>query len=125
MNASKYLEREVLEKQIKGKTTYVALFTTDPTDAGTGTEVSGGGYKRMQINFGSPEPSGDKTIIKNTNEIKFPTTTANVGTVSHFAIYDSITSGNMLVYGALKKPRALEEDSQMSLDPDAIVISVR
>ena len=46
---------------------YVALFTTDPTDAGSGTEVSGNGYARQSATFSSA--SGGST--SNSSAIEF------------------------------------------------------
>lgn len=63
---------------------YVGLFTTAPTDAGTGgTEVSGGAYARQAIAAGTGgaaawnAPSGTPRQISNVNTITFPTPTAD------------------------------------------------
>jgi len=79
---------------------YIALFTTDPTDAGTGTEVSGGGYARQSIAFG--EPSNGE--VKNSADITFPAATESWGTVSYWGIYDNSSGGNFLAYGAFSNP---------------------
>lgn len=41
----------LLNTSLRSGTYYLALFLTDPTASGTGTEVSGGGYARKIINF--------------------------------------------------------------------------
>ena len=49
---SNYLENALINATLRNtsytspSTVYVGLFTTDPTDAGSGTEVSGGSYAR-------------------------------------------------------------------------------
>lgn len=83
---------------------FVALFTSAPNDAGGGTECSGGAYARVQAgasgqgDFGSP--SGGS--VTNDTEFRFADATADWGTISHIALMDSATGGNMLVYGSLQ-----------------------
>ncbi|HET8778000.1 MAG TPA: hypothetical protein VFN76_10105 [Candidatus Limnocylindria bacterium] len=74
---------------------YVALFTavTD-AEAGTGTEVTGGGYARVEATnaFGAPtDGAGSNTAV-----ITFPVPTANWGTVTHFCVMDAPTGGNAI-----------------------------
>lgn len=57
---SNYLENALLNAVLRNtsytspSTVFVALYTSDPTDAGSGTEVSGGSYARKSVTFGSP-----------------------------------------------------------------------
>ena len=59
-NFSNYLEDALINATLRNTsyvsptTVYVGLFTTDPTDAGTGTEVAGGSYARTAVTFGAP-----------------------------------------------------------------------
>ena len=100
---SDYLEDAILNHVFRNTaltsptTVYAALFTTATTDAGGGTEVSGGGYARQASTFGAPS-SG---TITNSADIDFGTASASWGTITHSAIYDALTVGNMLVHGAL------------------------
>lgn len=90
-------------------TIYVALYTTDPTDADTGTEVSGGSYARVLVNpsgGGAPEwnvavVDGTRHAVDNQEDITFPTATAAWGTLTHVGIHDHITAGNLLHHGPL------------------------
>lgn len=50
----------LLNASLRSGTYYLALFLTDPTASGTGTEVSGGGYARKIINFGARPSSPAK-----------------------------------------------------------------
>ena len=83
---------------------YVGLFTSDPTDADTGTEVSGGSYARTAVTF-----SVTGNAATNTSGVEFPAATASWGTVSHIAIYDASTSGNMLFHTALDIAKAITD----------------
>jgi len=81
-------------------TVFAALFTTDTDDAGGGTEVptSGGTlYIRQSVVFDAPV--NGKT--QNTALIVFPTAGASWGTVTHFAIFDAVSGGNMVYQGKL------------------------
>ncbi len=81
---------------------YVALFLSDPTETGTaGTEVSYTGYQRQALALSSPTTTGTTVQVSNTTEIVFPTPTGAAGTVTHAAIMDAATGGNVLVYKQL------------------------
>lgn len=76
-------------------TVYLALFTAAPSDAGGGTEVAGGtGYARQAITFGAP--SGGAST--NSNPMTFTASGGNWGTITHAAIFDALTVGNMLMW---------------------------
>ena len=79
-------------------TVYVALYTTDPTVANSGTEVSGGSYARVSAAFDAPSGTG---ITANTSLLTFPTASGSWGTVTHFGVLDASSGGNLLHFGAL------------------------
>lgn len=107
---SNYLENALINATLRNttytspSTVYAALFTTDPTDAGTGTEVSGGSYARKAITFGAPS-NGAST---NSAAVEFDQATGNWGTITHFGIYDASSSGNLLYHGALTSSKTIE-----------------
>ena len=84
-------------------TTYLALYTSDPTDADTGTEISGGSYTRQAITFGAPA-NGTST---NSAAVEFPQATADWGIISHVGIRDAVTSGNLLFHTALDASKTI------------------
>jgi len=82
-------------------TIYVALSTADPTDDGSGVaEPSGNGYARVET-AGSDWDAASGGATANANAITFPEASGAWGTISHFALYDAATNGNMLAHGAL------------------------
>lgn len=81
---------------------YVGLFTSDPTDAGTGTEVSGGSYARTAVTM---TVSGD--TASNSGAVEFAAATASWGTVTHLAVFDASTGGNIIAHGALTVSKAI------------------
>jgi hypothetical protein len=107
---STYAENIILNLFLKGVNAtaplnwYLALYTTNPTAADTGTEVSfsgGSAYVRMPLTFGTP--SGG--VIATTGEVDFPVAGTNWGTISHAGIRDASTAGHLLFYGPLVTPR--------------------
>lgn len=111
---SDYLENALLglilnKDAFTGPDTWVSLYTTDPTDADTGTEVSGGSYARQRVydnGSGSPDwntavVDGIGYLVDNSDGITFPTATVAWGTVTHVGIHDAVSGGNLLFHGTL------------------------
>lgn len=100
---SNYLETALINATLRGTsytsptTVYLALYTSNPTDADTGTEVSGTGYVRKPITFSAPSDG----VSTNSALIEFPIAISSWGTVGWVAIRDSLTAGNMLYYTPL------------------------
>jgi hypothetical protein len=78
-------------------TVYVSLWTSDPTDAGSGTEVSGGSYARTAVTFAAPSNG----VTTNSADVTFPTATSSWGVVGWIAINDAASSGNLLYHSPL------------------------
>jgi hypothetical protein len=88
---------------------YVGLFTAAPTDAGGGTEVSGSAYARKVT--GTMAVSGTApTLCTNSAAIEFAAAAGgNWGTITHVAIFDALTVGNMLGWAALTTSRTIND----------------
>lgn len=100
-NWSNYLIPEILD-HILGTLAYtspatvqVHLYTTNPTAADTGTEVSGNGYTAQTTEWDAP--SGGLT--DNTNNEQFGGATGSWGTVTHWGIRDA-GGTNLLFFNA-------------------------
>lgn len=91
---------------------YVGLFTADPTETGDqSNEVTGGSYARVQ-------PTWDTVAIdieSITSEIDFPTATASWGVISHCALLDASTGGNMLAFQPVPTPPTVDDGSTVRL----------
>jgi hypothetical protein len=85
-------------------TVYVSLWTSDPTDAGSGTEVSGGSYARTAVTFAAPSNG----VTTNDADVTFPTATASWGTVGWIGINDAATSGNLLYHSPLDTAKTID-----------------
>ncbi len=90
---------------------YVGLFTAAPTDAGGGTEATGGSYARVQVTQADASwaaPAGTPTLTSNSAAVTFPTSTATWGgTMTHFGIFDAATTGNLIGWNSLTTPQAV------------------
>jgi hypothetical protein len=107
---SDYLENEILD-HILGTgaytmptTVYVGLSTGSFNDDNSGTELSGSNYARESISFGAAT-SG---TASNDAAVEFNAATGSWGTVSHFGVFDALTSGNLLIHGALTASKLIE-----------------
>jgi hypothetical protein len=85
-------------------TVYVSLWTSDPTDAGSGTEVSGGSYARTAVTFGAPSNG----VTTNDADVTFPTATASWGVVGWIGINDASTAGNLLYHSPLDTSKTID-----------------
>jgi len=107
---SNFLENALINATLRAttytspSTVYVALFTTDPTDANTGTEVTGGSYARTSVAFAAPSNGASASSA----DCTFPTCTSTWGTVSHIGIFDASTSGNLLYHTPLDTSKTIE-----------------
>lgn len=128
---SDYLENELLDHILKGLTytaptsVWIALYTAAPSDAGGGTEVTGGSYARFEVDFSTynfTAASGGAT--SNNEDWEFPTATGSWGTVSHFGIFDAVSGGNLLFHAALTTPRAVATDETIRFKAGDLDVSL-
>lgn len=109
---SDYLEVALLNATLNGTAftavndPYVSLHTADPTDAGTGAEVSGGSYARTAASFATA--SGTSGLVATDADVTFPTATASWGTVGWIGLWDAASGGNMLYHTALDASKTID-----------------
>ena len=106
---SDYLEDKLIDHVFRNTTftvpgvIHLALFSTDPLDDASGTELEDGtspAYTRITITMGVPSNG----VSVNTNELLFSAATGDWVTVTHVAIFDEATGGNMLMHKILTTP---------------------
>ena len=98
---------------------YFALLTAALSDAGGGTEVTGGSYARVNMpttttNFDNTQQanttavsSGTSGTTRNSVAITFPAPTANWGVATHIGVYDAASAGNLLLWNALTASKTI------------------
>lgn len=106
-------------------TLYVGLSTTLPTNTGTNvTEPAGGSYARVAVTNDSTNfPAATARSKSNGTDIVFPTATGSWGTVTHFVIYDALTSGNFVAWGALTVPVSVISGATVTFATGSLVIN--
>jgi hypothetical protein len=106
---SNYLENALINATLRATTytapatVYVALYTSDPTDADTGTEVTGGSYARTAVTMGAPSNG----VSLNSADVTFPTCTASWGVVAFVGLRDASTAGNLLYHSPLDESKTV------------------
>jgi hypothetical protein len=103
---------------------HVGLFTSDPTDAGSGTEVSGNAYARQPVAFNAATGT-NPTYSDNTATVTFPTASGgNWGTIGWIGIYDADTGGNLLFHGALTASKVVNAGDTFQILANNLVINL-
>jgi hypothetical protein len=108
---SDYLEDKLLKHAFTNTTytpaatMYVGLYTAAPTDAGGGTEVSGGSYARVSVSF---SVSGTGTLCTNSAAVEFTAATASWGTIVAVGVFDASTAGNLLAWADLTVNKTID-----------------
>jgi hypothetical protein len=118
MSISNYAEAKILDHVLRygtapwtaPSTIYLALHTSDPGEAYTSGEVSGGSYARQTITFSAA--SGGS--IAASAAVEF--TSMPACTVTHVSLWDSASgSTNMLWSGALTSSRAVSAGDSLRI----------
>ena len=123
---SNYLENKILDHVLRNTsytsptTVYVGLFTSDPTDAGTGTEVSGGSYARQALSV----TTASGGIVTSSADVTFPQATANWGTVSHIGLMDALSSGNLLMHTPLTTYKTIETGDILKVSSGNLTVTL-
>ena len=100
---SNYLENALINVTLRATTytapatVYVSLWTSDPGDDASGTEVTGGSYARTAVTFAAPSNG----VTTNSADVTFPTCTSSWGVVGWIGINDALTTGNLLYHSPL------------------------
>jgi hypothetical protein len=105
---SNYLENALLDHVLGGgnysraATVYLALFTVAPSDAGGGTECTGGSYVRKSVtNDATNFPAASSGSKTNGADILFAALSGSIGTIVAWGLFDASSGGNLLYWGDL------------------------
>jgi hypothetical protein len=99
-NWSNYLIPRILDHLV-GRAAFtmptprLALYTTNPTAADSGTESNLGGYARLTIEFSAAAAGA----ITNANLEDFGSASSGSNTITHYGLRDAATLGNLLIFG--------------------------
>ena len=123
---SNYLENALINGTLRATTftapatVYISLHTADPTDAGSGTEVSGGSYIRQSATFAAPSNGASASNA----DVTFPQATGNWGTIGWIGIWDAQTTGNMLYHTALDASKAIDTGDIFKIASGSLTVTL-
>lgn len=124
---SDYAERITLDWLLGGSAPtrpagrHVALFTADPTDEGTGAEVTGGSYERVSATFGAATTTAGVTSATTTADLNW--TNMPTATVTHVGIYTAATGGELIYYGPLSASKALTTGDNFTINAGNLTVT--
>ncbi len=140
-SASDYTEINILAAVLRGTAfpapsgAYVALFTADPTDAGSGAEVDTANwpaYARQDAAAGAaiatgwsaPADASGKRQSTNAKKLTFGKNLGSDVVVSHFGIMDAASSGNLLYHKALVASKTIGLNDDLSFGIGALKVDL-
>lgn len=129
---SDYLENAILNHILRntamaapGANVYLALSTAATTDAGSVTEPSGNGYARKACPTASTFGAPSGGVVSNTAEVAFAAAAGgNWGTITHVAVMDASSGGNMLWHGPLTASKVINDGDVFRFPAAALQISL-
>lgn len=120
-----YLENALINHVLRNTalssptTVYIGLYTVAPTDAGGGTEVTGGSYARQSAAFSAPVSGA----TSNSGSVTFPAASAPWGTVVAMGIFDALSGGNLLFYGTLSVSKVVGTGDQIAFANGTLTVT--
>ena len=131
---SSFLDNKVLDHLFKGTSyatpaKYLAIFKSGAglTENNSGTwsenelKSTDKGYHRISL-ANSTFDTAASSAVKNNVNYEFPVAESDWGTVSHVAIMDAETDGNVLAWGAIRNPVTMAEQPREILTGDQFIV---
>jgi hypothetical protein len=123
---SDYLENKVLDHVLRNvsysspTTVFVGLYTSNPTDTNSGTEVTGGSYARQALSV----TTASAGIVTSSADVTFPQCTASWGSVGFIGILDAVTSGNLLMHTALTTAKTIDSGDILKISSGNLTVTL-
>jgi hypothetical protein len=128
---SDFAENEILDHLLSAATytapatLYLAVFTAAPTDAGGGTEVTGGSYARLAVtNDATNFPAAVAGAKSNGVALTMVPASANWGTIVAYALFDASSAGNMLGWADLTSSVIINNGDTLRFAAGALTYSL-
>lgn len=137
---SDYLEERIIETTLRGAAMpvpagiFVALFTADPTDANTtageATLAAWPAYVRQDAAAGAAIATGwaapSNGVTSNAKVLTFPANNgAGAITITHLALYDAASGGNLLYHAPLVASKTLQPGDVLSFGVGALTVTIQ
>nr|DAQ89824.1 MAG TPA: hypothetical protein [Caudoviricetes sp.] len=127
---STYLDNKLLDLVFSGTayetpSKYIALFYSDAglteNNSTALQEVSGTAYARVAVSNDKFSVASNSSV-QNLANIEFPVAESDWGTVTHIAIMDAATDGNVLAWGVVRNPITMDAQPRDILTGDQFII---
>jgi hypothetical protein len=137
--ASNYSERKILDHVLttsaftQPSARYLALFnstsgnTLANLQAGTLTDeisTSGSAYGRQTVTFASAATANGTTSSATNATVTFQAATSSWGTVTHIAVMDAATGGNVLFFGAVTTSKQIDTGDTFQVTSGNLTIAL-
>lgn len=135
--ASNYLENKLLDHTLRYgtapytgvSTLYLALFNNTSGNAATNLEAgtltdevttSSSAYSRKAVTFAAASSGSSASSAT----VTFDTATASWGSITHIAVMDAATSGNVLFYGAVTTAKTIDTGDTFQVSSGNLTIAL-
>lgn len=126
--ASNYLEDKILNHVLTAtgytqpSARFLGLYTasTGLETNSPSAEVSGGSYARQAVTFAAASSGSSATNAT----VTFPAATATWGTITHVAVLDASSAGNVLFWGAVTTSKLIESGDTFQVTSGNLTISL-
>lgn len=103
---------------------YVALFTADPTDAGsTANEAAFTNYARQPVVRSAAGWTVASDVVSNAAEIAFPESGSGPEVITHAAIMTAVSGGDMILHVALDNSRTVNSGTTLRFSIGALTFT--
>ena len=136
MGMTNYLKNNILNDLFRGvaftspSVVYIALSKTAPTELGSNcTEPSAASYERLSVTSnGINWAEAVNGSLSNSIALRFTEAeeswTTQASPVTHWAIFDAPTDGNMLFFGALSRSQEIPRGSILEIPENGLVTTI-
>ena len=136
--ASDFLETKLLDHALRvtaynasaftsSATLYLALFTAvtglEANSPSAEISTSGTAYARKAVAFSAATGTNPTTSVTS-GTVTFDPATSSWGTVTHIAVMDASTSGNVLFYGAVTTSKTIDSGDTFQVSSGNLTISL-
>lgn len=104
-----------------GGPVFVTLYLNDPTSNDIGDEALA--YTRQKVEFGAPVKDGNSTSALSTNEVVFPGKAGGYGTITHIAIKDAATAGDIVYFASLSEPIRSKDNEKIEFPAGSLKVT--
>ena len=124
---SNYCQSSILnhifgKEEMSSTEIYVGLLTQPPNEDGSSvSEPESQCYARVSTNASSWDDAFEGSI-ENINNISFPMACENWGKVTHFALFDAESGGNILAFGSLSPSKNINSGDIPRFAPGDLIV---